>query len=68
MTIKRVSSVTVFHDAVGLRMSITYSEIDESGKIISDNNRLDRLIVDQKATQNAENLITFAQEQINKGE
>lgn len=68
MTIKRVSSVTAFHDAVGLRMSITYSEIDETGKIISDNNRLDRLIVDQKATQNAENLITFAQEQINKGE
>lgn len=68
MTIKRVSSVTAFHDAVGLRMSITYSEIDETGKIISDNNRLDRLIVDQKAVQNAENLITFAQEQINKGE
>lgn len=68
MTIKKVSSATVFHDAVGLRMSITYSEIDETGKIISDNNRLDRLIVDSKASQNAENLITFAQEQINKGE
>lgn len=42
---KTVTSVTVFNDAVGKRMSITYSVIDEStGKVVSDNNRVDRVI------------------------
>ena len=39
---KTATSVTVWNDAVGKRMSITYSEIDETtGKVISDNNRED---------------------------
>ena len=42
---KTVTSVTLWNDAVGKRMSITYSEIDENtGKIIADNNRTDRVI------------------------
>lgn len=44
--IKQVSSVTFFRDAVGMRMSVTYSEIDEEqGTIIADNKRIDRLVV-----------------------
>jgi hypothetical protein len=45
--IKVVTSVTVFNDAVGKRMSIGYSEVDEeTGKIISDNKRIDRVVTD----------------------
>lgn len=42
---KTVTSVTVFNDAVGVRMSITFSEIDETtGRVTSDNKRIDRVI------------------------
>lgn len=44
---KIVTSVGLFDDAVGKRISLTYSEIDETGKIISDNKRLDRVVIDQ---------------------
>ena len=45
--LKVVTSVTVFNDAVGKRMSISYSEVDEeTGKIISDNKRIDRVVTD----------------------
>lgn len=57
-----VTSVTTFQDAVGMRMSITYSEIDEStGKIISDNKRIDRVVTDTTAKSHANALIEFAQ-------
>lgn len=43
--IKTVTSITTFNDAVGKRMSISYSEIDEeTGRIISDNKRIDRIV------------------------
>ena len=61
-TIKVVTSVTVFNDAVGKRMSITYSEIDsETGKVISDNKRIDRVITDPSARQTADALTAYAQ-------
>lgn len=45
--IKVVTSVTVFNDAIGKRMSISYSEInEETGTIISDNKRIDRVVTD----------------------
>lgn len=53
---KTVTSATVWNDAVGMRMSITYSEIDENtGKVTADNKRVDRVITDksQKATLNS---------------
>lgn len=62
---KTATSVTVWTDAVGKRMSITYSEVDEStGKIISDNNREDKVITakDEKAL--VENLLDLAQAKI----
>lgn len=62
---KTATSVTVWNDAVGKRMSITYSEVDEStGKIISDNNREDKVITakDEKAL--VENLLDLAQAKI----
>lgn len=59
---KIVTSVTIFNDAVGMRMSITYSEIDETtGKVISDNKRIDRVVTDKDAKAHANALEEYAQ-------
>ena len=60
---KTVTSMTVFNDAIGMRMSITYSEIDEnSGKVTSDNKRIDRVITASETKSIANELMDFAQE------
>ena len=46
---KIVTSMGFFGDQVGERISITYSEVDETGKVISDNNKLDRVVLDSEA-------------------
>lgn len=62
---KTATSVTVWNDAVGKRMSITYSEVDEStGKIISDNNREDKVITAKDEKTLIENLLDLAQAKI----
>lgn len=62
---KTITSTTVFRDAVGLRMSATYSEIDEAtGRIISDNQRFDRVITDSAAASAAESLLAYAEKGI----
>ncbi len=62
---KKVTSVTLFNDAVGKRMSATYSEIDDTtGQILSDNNRIDRLVTDSAAIKKADAMAAFAQELI----
>ena len=62
---KIITSVTVFNDAVGMRMSATYSEIDdETGRIISDNKRFDRVITDNTIKTDATALIDYATESI----
>ena len=59
---KIVTSVTTFNDAVGVRMSATYSEIDdETGRIISDNKRYDRVVTDQTAKNAAQVLYQYAE-------
>lgn len=59
---KIVTSATVFSDAIGIRLSLTYSEIDEAtGKVIADNRRMDRVITDQTAKENANSIISYAQ-------
>jgi hypothetical protein len=58
---KIITSVTVFNDAVGTRMSATYSEIDDAtGRIISDNNRFDRVITDDSAAKATSDLMAYA--------
>ena len=60
---RKVTSMTIFNDAIGMRMSITYSEIDEStGKVISDNKRIDRVITASEVKNLANELMDFAQE------
>ena len=62
---KIITSVTAFNDAVGMRMSATYSEIDdETGRIISDNKRFDRVITDAAVRKNAQALLDYAGENI----
>jgi hypothetical protein len=63
--IKTATSVTVWNDAVGKRMSITYSEVDEAtGKVISDNNREDKVITGKNEKALIEDLLSLAQEKI----
>jgi len=62
---KIITSVTVFNDAVGMRMSATYSEIDDqTGRIISDNQRFDRIITDKTVKSSATKLLDYAGESI----
>lgn len=59
---KVVTSVTTFNDAVGVRMSVTYSEIDdETGRIITDNNRYDRVVTDSSVKSASTTLFEYAQ-------
>jgi len=58
---KVITSVTIFNDAIGMRMSATYSEIDDStGRVISDNNRFDRVVTDKTAKENGNALLEYA--------
>lgn len=62
---KIVTSATVFKDGLGMRLSYTFSEVDdETGKIISDNNRGNRLITDSSIVANADAVIGYAQESV----
>ena len=62
---KIITSVTVFNDAIGMRMSATYSEVDEAtGRVISDNNRFDRVVTDADARAHATALIEYATESL----
>lgn len=60
---KTVTSLTVFNDAVGVRMSITYSEIDETtGRVTSDNKRIDRVITSRDTKSAISDLMDIAQD------
>lgn len=62
---KVVTSATVFSDAVGMRLSMTYSVVDdETGKIVEDNKRANRVIVDSEAKANANKVLEYAQRYI----
>lgn len=60
---KKVTSMGVFNDAVGKRLSITFSEIDtETGRIMSDNKRIDRVITDPGTISHVDALEAYAQQ------
>ena len=64
---KKITSATVFSDAVGMRLSATYSEIDNNtGRIISDNQRFDRVITNAEITGAAQSIINYAQSSIDQ--
>lgn len=63
---KIVTSATVFNDSVGMRMSMTYSEIDEAtGKIISDNIRENRVLTSTSEKEQASKILEIAQSFVN---
>ena len=65
MSINVVTSTTVWNDAVGMRASITYSEVDsETGKIIADNKRIDRVITDRDTKALMQSVLDKAQEYV----
>lgn len=64
---KIVTSIGLFNDQVGKRISITYSEV-EDGKIISDNKRMDRVITDADTLNYANAIAQYAQELIDAEE
>ena len=60
---KIVTSIGLFNDAVGKRISITFSEVDDqTGQVISDNKRIDRVVTDQTAIGHANALAEYAQQ------
>lgn len=62
---KIITSATVFQDAIGMRMSATFSEIDDkTGQVISDNQRYDRVITDTNAKAHATALLEYATESL----
>lgn len=57
-----VTSTTAFNDAIGVRISISYSEIDDqTGQVISDNKRIDRVVTDATAIQKIQAVRDYAQ-------
>lgn len=59
---KIVTSATLFSDAVGMRLSMTYSVVDdETGKIVEDNKRANRVVTDQTAKDHAAQILAYAQ-------
>lgn len=61
---KIVTSATVFRDSLGMRLSFTYSEVDEQGHIINDNNRENRMITDAETIGKAEDILQYAQDSL----
>ena len=60
---KTVTSVTVWNDAVGKRISVTYSEIDENTrKVIADNKRVDRVVTNKEQKAALDEALDIAQE------
>ena len=58
---KIITAVSVFEAAMGLRMSAVYSEVDEeTGRILSDNNRFDRVIMDTDIQAKGRELLSYA--------
>ena len=55
-----VTSIGLFDDAIGKRISLTYSQIDDTGKIISDNKRIDRVVTDTTVIENINAVRAYA--------
>lgn len=59
---KKVTSVTVWNDSAGVRLSVTYSDIDPTTrKVIKDNVRDNFVLMDDEELTTAANVLTLAQ-------
>jgi len=58
----KVTSVTIHTTAEGTRASVTYSVLDEAGKVLDENKRVNRIIVDPSVQATADELMQYAQQ------
>lgn len=58
---KKITALTLFQTAEGMRISMVYSDISDRGVILKDNSRVDRILVDEQAQENATALMSYAQ-------
>lgn len=59
---KKITSVTVWNDSTGTRLSVTYSEIDEqTHRIIADNKRENYVLVGEGEINTASAVTALAQ-------
>lgn len=58
---KRVTSMTILTTAEGKRLSITFSEIDKNGNIVKENERVNKVIVDESILECVYEIEVFAQ-------
>ena len=66
---KKVTSVTVWNDSAGYRISVTYSVVDEkTRKVTADNIRENYVLSDPAETETAAALTTLAQSIVNGAE
>ena len=64
-----VTSIGIFNDAIGKRMSISYSVVDDTtGQVIADNKRIDRVVTDQTVIAHANALAEYAQQFLDSAE
>lgn len=57
----KVTSITILETAEGIRTSITFSKIDEKGRIVEENKRVNRVVVDPEIQTHIIALKEFAQ-------
>lgn len=57
----KVTSITLLETAEGIRTSITFSRIDEQGRIIEENKRVNRIVVDTDIQTHIVSLKSYAQ-------
>ena len=55
-----ITSMGILTTAEGKRLSITYSVIDDTGKIIKENQRINRVVIDENALGHIDELENFA--------
>ena len=65
---KTITSYTAFNTAEGMRLSYTYSEIDENGNITRSNIRKDLVVVDITLKKELNDIFDFLNEREGKTE
>ncbi len=60
---KKVTSVTIWNDSAGRRLSVTYSEIDEeTHKVVKDNARENFILMDNTEVKKTDSVLKIAQD------
>ena len=65
MTTQRVTNLTFWDDSLGKRMAINFSEVDETGNIVTDGICINKLITEKEQLDNINALTQYAQDFVN---